>query len=1103
MGDAERQGQVGPAELEDTIDGAEPRPEQRALPAAVVGALRDFGELLEVDRSRYVITRELAKGGMGRVLEARDLRLGRQVAIKELLPKNRDIARRFEREARITARLQHPSIIHVYEAGVWPGGEPFYAMPIVEGRSLDKVVAGRNTLHERLALLPRVIAVADALAYAHANHVIHRDLKPGNVLIGEYGETVVIDWGLAKDLTAQGDPKESMRLPVRGLAEETATGSVVGTPAYMPPEQARGEAVDQRADVYALGALLYKVLSGRAPYKGEMAIEVVEQVKARPPTPIELLVPDAPRELVAIVNKAMARAAMDRYATASELAQDLQRFETGQLVGAHRYTTGQLLRRWVHRYRVAIGVSIIALTVLVVMGALSIQSVIDARDRAEARRNALLDERARSELRQGHAGIALAYLAGAAHDNSSARQFLIAETLRPFEAQKAVLTRADGDAAVAASPDGAWVVTAAGRRATVWRANAQPVRVLGEVAAQNVIAFDTGGTRVAFGGDDGIVRVWKLDGTPVRSFPAHDGPVRAMDFAPDGELATVGGHGAVHVWNLWTGDDYTPPCMSRDDQAPEAMTTVKFSALGLMGAAGADDGSTCVWSKGPLEHGKPTAVLLAMLRGQTGAITAIRWSDDLSWVATASLDGTAGIWSPYFGKLIVDPLHHDRPVTALEIVGDRTLMTGDSEGGLHLWKIPRDRPFGEDGTQRARIESDTQLAGHSGPIVAIVRSPDEHLVATAGADRLAKLWSASTGQPLATFEQSDALTSIAFAGGALITGSRDGTSRLWDTTAVAPREQVLDSPVHALALSRTGQVVAARDDSLISLVPGDDVLAKHVGRVLAVAFTPDGSKLISAGEDDAPIVWDTAKREPHDGYPAHGSFSAVAAAPDNDHFATAGEQGVWLWSVSAKTARLGDAAPAAVVAYAPKGDLLVGGGADQQLRAWSSGKLAALKLRHAISALAFSENGRWLAVGGPNVIEIRAITDGHIADRATTTFDGAPGKVSALVFACGGSCLVSGNDAGIAEVWDTATGKLLATRDPHAGTITGLARDGDQLWIATEGKVVGAWPLRIETRGRAWLECFIAEHVPWQLGTDDVVSRSEGGSDEQRRAHCK
>src|SRR3569623_3223411 len=163
------------------------------------------------------------------------------------------------------------------------------------------------------------------------------------------------------------------------------------------------------------------------------------------------------------------------------------------------------------------------------------------------------------------------------------------------------------------------------------------------------------------------------------------------------------------------------------------------------------------------------------------------------------------------------------------------------------------------------------------------------------------------------------------------------------------------------------------------------------------------------------------------GYPAHGPISAVAAAPDGDRFATAGDQGVWLWSVATQRAQLAAPAPASVVAYAPQGDLLVSGGADQQLRAWSSGKLVVRKLRHAITALAFSEDGRRLAIGGPSSIELRSATGG-IADRATTTFDGAAGQVQALVFACGGSCVVSGNKAGIAEVWDTATGKLLATR---------------------------------------------------------------------------
>jgi eukaryotic-like serine/threonine-protein kinase len=294
MGDAVRDGDVHAADPEDTIDAAASRPEPGGMPAAIVAATRDYQELIPVERHHYAITREMARGGIGRVFEARDLRLGRQVAIKELLPRNRDAARRFEREARITARLQHPAIIHVYEAGTWPGGEPFYVMPLVSGRSLDTVVAEKKTLEDRLGLLPNVIAVADALAYAHNANVIHRDLKPANVLVGEFGETVVIDWGLAKDLGVYSDPTESLQMRLRATAEETMSGSVVGTPAYMPPEQARGDAVDQRADVYALGALLYKVLCGAAPYEGKSSIEVVELVKAQAPVPVQDREPDAP-----------------------------------------------------------------------------------------------------------------------------------------------------------------------------------------------------------------------------------------------------------------------------------------------------------------------------------------------------------------------------------------------------------------------------------------------------------------------------------------------------------------------------------------------------------------------------------------------------------------------------------------------------------------------------------------------------------------------------------------------------------------------------------------------------------------------------------------
>src|SRR4029079_7081558 len=162
--------------------------------------------------------------------------------------------------ALITARLEHPGVVPVHEAGRWPDGTPFYAMKLVSGRPLRELIAERTTAEERIGLLHHVIAVADAIAYAHGRNIIHRDLKPANVIVGDFGETIVIDWGLAKDLTVAEDvPIDSGPFRNRGEEGLTSTGSVLGTPAYMPPEHLRGETVDRRADVHAIGAMLWEL----------------------------------------------------------------------------------------------------------------------------------------------------------------------------------------------------------------------------------------------------------------------------------------------------------------------------------------------------------------------------------------------------------------------------------------------------------------------------------------------------------------------------------------------------------------------------------------------------------------------------------------------------------------------------------------------------------------------------------------------------------------------------------------------------------------------------------------------------------------------------
>jgi len=198
------------------------------------------------------------------VSRAHDHDLGRDIAIKELISRGHVGEVRFLREALITARLEHPGIVPIYEAGRWPDGTPFYAMKLVAGRSLRELIAECATVDQRIGLLHHVIAVADAIAYAHGRNIIHRDLKPANVIVGDFGETIVIDWGLAKDLTASEESTVGGG-PFRATGDDglTSTGSVLGTPAYMAPEQQRGERVDQRADVFAIGAMLWELCAAQ------------------------------------------------------------------------------------------------------------------------------------------------------------------------------------------------------------------------------------------------------------------------------------------------------------------------------------------------------------------------------------------------------------------------------------------------------------------------------------------------------------------------------------------------------------------------------------------------------------------------------------------------------------------------------------------------------------------------------------------------------------------------------------------------------------------------------------------------------------------------
>jgi tetratricopeptide (TPR) repeat protein len=335
--------------------------------------------------SRYILGSEIARGGMGVIVTAYDQRLDRSVAVKLLDSEEPVLQARFAREIRVTASLQHPGIVPIYDAGALPDGRLFYAMRHVPGASMEQVMAA--TYHEapRLDLLVSVMAAADAVAYAHDHGIIHRDLKPSNILVGRFGETVVIDWGLARveDAGTLDEPSTSTPEP---SPDRTRDGTVLGTPRYMAPEQARGEPATRGSDVYALGAILYHALSGVPPVEADQVRAVLEQVSRAETRPLAQVVPGLPVDLVAIVERAMRLAPESRYTSAAELAADLRRFQAGQLVAAHAYSRRELVRRFLRRHKTMVAVVSLFTVVLALGGILGIRGIIAEREKAELQR---------------------------------------------------------------------------------------------------------------------------------------------------------------------------------------------------------------------------------------------------------------------------------------------------------------------------------------------------------------------------------------------------------------------------------------------------------------------------------------------------------------------------------------------------------------------------------------------------------------------------------------------------------------------------------------------------------------------------------------------
>jgi serine/threonine-protein kinase len=332
--------------------------------------------------NRFRIIRLHAQGGLGSVYEAHDEELGRKVALKEIQPDKADhpeLRSRFVLEAEISGGLQHPGIVPIYSLGHYDDGKPYYAMRFVEGASLRDAIARYHEAHPRpdpttkefRDLLNRFLDVCNAIAFAHSRGVLHRDLKPHNVMIGDYGEALLIDWGLAKatgrrDPASGGRPEATLVPPSGSGVEPTQAGQVMGTPSYMSPEQARGDlpALGPATDVYGLGAILYQMLTGQAPVPVQEGVDgVLSRVMRGEIAPVRALNPSVPVTLEAVCLKALAPKPEDRYPTARSLADDLSHWMADEPVTARRDPLLTRLSRWTRKHRVAAAGTAAALVV--------------------------------------------------------------------------------------------------------------------------------------------------------------------------------------------------------------------------------------------------------------------------------------------------------------------------------------------------------------------------------------------------------------------------------------------------------------------------------------------------------------------------------------------------------------------------------------------------------------------------------------------------------------------------------------------------------------------------------------------------------------------
>lgn len=991
----------------------------------------------------YRVLSLLGHGGMGSVwlAERVDGLFSRRLALKLVHPALMGPAtlERLGREREILAGLTHPNIARLLDAGVADDGQPYLALEYVKGVPLTAYCdEHRLSVRARLDLLGQVL---DAVQYAHARLVVHRDLKPSNILVSEDGQAHLLDFGIAKLVTDAGGAQAT---------ELTLLGGQALTPDYAAPEQIAAQPITTAADVYAIGVMLYELLTGQRPYRlGRNSRGALEEAILNDdpvaPSRLELSAAAAsargasPRRLArtfagdldTLLLKALRKKPAERYATANAFAEDIGRYQRGEVILARRDSILYRARKFAWRHRVAISVAgALLLTLAGGLAATTYEAAVASsqRDAALEADRRLLVQTAATRLAGGDVagslGIILQVLSpGAAPPSYDAAALGVFERARAADAQDfALIGHTNRVRSIAYSPGGRRLVTASyDGTARIWDAATGRQRLVlrGHSGPVMSAVFSPHGRRIATASFDKTARIWDAaTGKMLVILAGHAARVRSAAFSPDGrQLVTASYDHTARIWDAASGRQI------RILSGHSALvTSAAFSCDGRRIVTASYDKTARVWDAA-------TGRLIQVLAGHTDVVTSAAFSMDGRRVVTASSDGTARIWDTASGRQIALLSGHTQLVaSAVFSADDRRVLTASYDRTARIWDAGSGRQI--------RV-----LSGHTGFVEDAVFSPDGLHVATASSDGTARVWEAVPNAQLHVLRgHQGTVSSAAYSphGRRIVTASFDGTARIWDARSGATLAILRGhkAQVATAAFSPDGQrVVTASLDGTARIWNaatgrGLLVLAGHTDRVVSASFSPDGRRVITSSLDKTGRIWDAATGRQLAVLTGHTRVVETGVFSPHGHrvLTASDDRTARIWD--ATTGRqlvilMGHTDQLASAAFSPDGRRVVTASDDGTARIWDASTGRQIGMLggdgNRMTNAGFSPGGRRIVTASDDgLIRIWDATTGL----PVKALSGHGALVDTAAFSPDGRFVVSASDDGTARIWDAAASAL-------------------------------------------------------------------------------